>query len=445
MKKILSVTLAIALVFALIACEASSPSYFGKKVMSVTVASAPAYFEGETIDPADIELKIVYDTNATATVNAAEVGMVPAENGDWKADENSTAFTLKYGTDSGLNGSGEVQTWKISVPTQTLSKLVIDTTNAVKEISVVTSGIDYDKLGLVFNAQYAGGSKVVDYATASDLVTGLTIEPETADIEYGVPVAMKVTPADKASFSAEWTVTVIENPAYQLDHFELRWNNEQEIFAVDGGKYINGEGTAVAATLADVDFDLYAVMKAADENGDTAHLVPTTEWTTDEESATTGKLFVDFIEYALSQPLNDTKVNNFKAVVIAKGAAEDGSDVEYTANSLAIAYTDDYVKTFSVDGSKVTCKPGDPINESAFTITAESWASGYEYDGEGEASKNTLTPTYFEIKPDKVKEGFTGSELVITDVTVKSTAPVSYQKAVWDEVEVKITVDQSGN
>ena len=76
MKKIMAVLLTVAVLFAFAACDNSTVNpYFGKQVASVTLESTPDYLGGETINPADVELRVVYDDGTTAFITGDEAGL----------------------------------------------------------------------------------------------------------------------------------------------------------------------------------------------------------------------------------------------------------------------------------------------------------------------------------------------------------------------------------
>ena len=120
MKKIIVCVLSIAVLFAFAACEASTPvSYYGKNVDSITLLSAPDYVQGETLNPADLSFRVVYNNGETATRNGAELGLAPTSgtvgkdleidiSGNYVLDATNT-FGIAYGTTRpGTDGKASV-------------------------------------------------------------------------------------------------------------------------------------------------------------------------------------------------------------------------------------------------------------------------------------------------------------------------------------------------
>ena len=433
MKKIVSVVLTLAVLFAFVACEATTPTLYGKKVMSVTLASAPAYFEGETIDPSAITLRVVYDNGKEGTLNAADVGMSPdivatdpeIELGDYEADANSTPFVITYGTDN----DGRAQTWKINIPTVELTKLVIDPTNAVKEINVGTTASNLDKTGLAYTAYYKGGSKTVSAEFVTTLVKGLTFDvPSTTEAKTGVEITVPST-LTNVELSSKWIVNAVVDPSTVIDHIELRWDDTQEFFYINGNYIDEDQTTPVAATLANIDYEIVAVMK----DGKTEKTINPVS-SVSGEGSTVGLADVDFTEYAATQPLNDKSINTFKANVTVKGATT-AEDQVFKGVELKISYTEDYVTEFSVEYAGKGYAPGKDVKEADFKFTATEWASGKEDYTEKE---NEISTSYFDIKPDQIKKGET-SNVPVTAVEV-TTDNVKYASAIWDEGTCNITV-----
>ena len=79
MKKFMILMLSLAVLFSFAACDNSTVNpYFGKQVASVTLESTPDYLGGETINPADVELRVVYDDGTTAFITGDEAGALTA-------------------------------------------------------------------------------------------------------------------------------------------------------------------------------------------------------------------------------------------------------------------------------------------------------------------------------------------------------------------------------
>ena len=427
MKKIVSVVLTLALIFMFVACEVTTPTLYGKKVMSVTVASAPAYFEGETINPADITLRVVYD-NGETTVNAADAGLIPAEGSDYTADAEKTHFTVAYGFMSSSNSSSNGSyAWDIYIPTQTITGITVNTSAAKTEIAEGTRTVD--TTGVTYTAQYVGGSKAIPATLAESKIT-YTLSFD----EDGKTATVKAEGKDGITITmANWTLAVVKDTSKVIDSVKLVPDADQEFFAINGTFKADKDTAAAAATLESVEYTIEAYNAVGEKIGELDAV--------DSVAAVdaTSKAFVDFDLYAETQALNDEKINNIAATVTVM---VDGETVEKPA-TLVINYVDDYVTEFTVeDGDNVsTYKPGQTINKAEFVFTASAWASGYEYEGT-EASKNSLQPSWFNFEPSFIKKGYSGTSFTITDVVVNtSTAPDYVDNAVVKSGFAGLTVE----
>ena len=95
MKKIISILLALAVVFSFAACENGVvfPENAEKTVLSVTLESAPEYLVGETVDPADVTLRVVYGDRTEDTFTGAELGLTASS---YKLTDEKNTFTFYY-------------------------------------------------------------------------------------------------------------------------------------------------------------------------------------------------------------------------------------------------------------------------------------------------------------------------------------------------------------
>ena len=412
MKKIISVVLSLALVLAIIACEAT-PIVYGKNgVTKVTLASAPAYVKGEMINAADIQLKVAYDDGTDATVNAAEAGMVPAGS-DYKATEGFTAFTVKYGTDT----KGTVLDWDIYVPTVAVTSLEIDPAEAVASVVTGTTASSISKEGLVYTAVYDGGSKDVSLDIANGLAKWTYTYKEAKDGKSAEITVKENKDSIPVTLSSEWTVEVTADPKSVISAIELRWDDTQEFFA-NNGKYLDKtQTTAADATLKVVDFDIYAVM----EEGEPVALNPVTSETlvkSDKDA------FVEFTRHDVAQKLNSVSINTFPATVTYMYNGE----VETYDTELVIEYTDDYVTKFKIEKINASAgyDPGAPINEIDFNFIATAWASSATYEG----AANNLSYADFDIQPDLIQKGDLANKSVTAVEVINKDNP-KVAKAVW--------------
>ena len=167
MKKIISILLALAVVFSFAACENGVvfPENAEKTVLSVTLESAPEYLVGETVDPADVTLRVVYGDRTEDTFTGAELGLTATS---YKLTDVKNTFTVKFGAPvAGDGGTATIKSWNITIPAYKLTKLVVDPTEAVKTVAKDAQTIS--TTGLAFTGTYNGNqTKSVSYDVAKE-------------------------------------------------------------------------------------------------------------------------------------------------------------------------------------------------------------------------------------------------------------------------------------
>ena len=142
MKKIIAVLLSVAVLFAFAACDNSTTNpYFGKQVQSVTLQSSPDYLVGETVNPADIALRVVYTDNTTATIYGDQVGLT-REDGfkivEADATTGSVSFDFTYGSYNALSDkAGKPMPWTIAVPAYKIEGVKVDVAWVTKYVGNV--------------------------------------------------------------------------------------------------------------------------------------------------------------------------------------------------------------------------------------------------------------------------------------------------------------------
>lgn len=422
MKKIAIAVLAFAMIFAIVACEATTqPTWYGKRVTNVTVESAPAYFEGETINPADITLKIQYD-NGTATVNGAAAGLIPATGTSYAAAADYTVLTLEYGVDY----DGKVLEWDVYVPTVKATGLTI---TAPVYSEVIDSAEDLETImnGVTFTLSYDGGSKAVSWDIASKHAP-YTIESTEVESADGKTVQVTLTAKKDANCTIPVTMNAVTytystvDPSKTVASVDLVWNDAQEFFKENGKWKSSHSATSVEssdATLGIVDYSVVATMQDGTKVPLNTNGVKSPEAVDSENDA-----YVDF-DYSTSQKLTGLTTFNATVTYMLNGK------VETAKTALEIKYTEDYVLTFTVTPkvADAVYNLGDPISEGNFNFTAEKWASTYDKHTSGE---NSLDSSWFDITPNYVSKGYTGSTpMSIDSIVVKNTAADKVQGATW--------------
>lgn len=440
MKRIAIAVLTLVMIFSFVACEATTVQpWYGKMVTNVTVASAPAYFVGETINPADITLNIQYD-NGSATVNGVEAGLLPATDSKtgYAVQAGSTKLNLQYGYDR----KGEVLLWDVYVPTVKATGLTVTASNV--PTTTFASEAEAQKAlesCLSFTLSYKGGTKAVTGEVANTNVP-MTMEKTVVKAADGkteqITYSLKETSTNNLPVTfTPVTVTVStvdETKVIDAESFVITQDADQEFYAVNGKWRATHAGNldSDVATLADVDFTVSAKTLAG-EKKDFKVVDSLAKVVSDLDA------YVDYDDYALTQKLNDAKLGNF-AVTITYMYNGEKETAEATFN---FKYTEDYVTKFSVEAPTTPYNPGDEIKEQNFTFKAAEWASGEKY--ENNSSKNSLSSSQFEIEPNYVPYGYwldsSAKETIeITDITPDATDPEVKYAVLDDTSKVSITV-----
>ena len=93
-KSILTIALAVMLVFAFTACNNTAPTspLFGKQIQGVSLVSAPDYVAGETLDASAVTLKVNFDDNTSMNFKGSELGLTMS--GALAAGSNAATATI---------------------------------------------------------------------------------------------------------------------------------------------------------------------------------------------------------------------------------------------------------------------------------------------------------------------------------------------------------------
>ena len=408
MKKIMTVVLALAVIFGFAACsDGSTVSFYGEEALSITVASAPEYIVGQTLNPDDVTLRVVYNQGSDKTFKASELGIKPATAKTFKLEANNT-FTVVYGRDDASTPDVKENEWPITIKAAELTNLVIDTTNAAKDYN----GKVLDVSNLVYTAELANGKKVpVTAAIAHEIADFKFVVSKVKDGKVTVSLEKASeetsTPAEKVKFATEWTLTAAER---KIKSVEITQDTSKDVFEWNG----ETRNKISAVTY---------LMTVSYENGDVDKPV----------AATTAEV----VDTDVTHDLDDTYTVAVKVTIDGK---------EYTDNSVTIAPTKDRITGFKVqhkmefgddNKSQYVFKPGETIWAYTFSIVDPVWASGHEYkEGDGDNYNFKFDTNDLVIEPSMVPEGWGDNPYPNNDTPLKFTLK-SYPAAVADTDSVK--------
>ena len=366
MKKIISILLALAVVFSFAACENGVvfPENAEKTVLSVTLESAPEYLVGETVDPADVTLRVVYGDRTEDTFTGAELGLTASS---YKLTDVKNTFTVKFGAPV----EGTIKPWSINIPAYKLDKLVVDPTEAVKTVAKDAQTIS--TTGLAFTGTYNGNqTKSVSYDVAKESFKNLAFTVDTSVEKEDVKVAVAAD-NEGVTISPEWYVDVVEatNPKAAVN-VTLKQLTEADNEKADGTNEVFRGGDN---TLADIKF--VAIVTPAEGEDVTVTLTANSDGTGYTGTYNTNER-VDVIwnDFVNTKELDANAATSFTATVTVK----DADGVYYTDNAatLPVEYTEDYPLTYNIQlkSDETTFEAGSEITNNFFEFRAMSWASG---------------------------------------------------------------------
>ena len=380
MKKIMAVLLSVAVLFAFAACDNSTTNpYFGKQVISVTLADSPDYIEGETINPADIDLRVVFD-NGSAVISADTVGLTrttaAADGEEFKvssadASAKSIEFKFNYGSYNAFDEDSGLKTWKIQVPVYEVEGLKIGTANAATTVKKDAAEVSLD--GLAFSIVYDGTSeKTVSKADLATYGIDLKATATTTTVDAKVKVSVAdsgsaALSADKIKLDADWYVTVTEDPATVIKDVAIELDPDYDLFKVDGAGTVNN-------SLKETHF----IVTVTYEDPETT---PTEYKGTIDSISPTG-VSVAFSEYA-GEKLEEEFGKDFAPTTV-KAFVTIGDEV-YTP-TLEMDYTEDYPVAIEASTTIEKFRWGYEFETGDFDYKVTALASGASIDGGSRAA-----------------------------------------------------------
>ncbi len=410
MKKIMAVVLSLAVLFAFAACSDGPTKFFGKDVLGVVVESTPDYIENEVLNPADVDLRVIFNDGSEAVYSGSELGM----SGTFKLTAGANKFTVNFGLVSG-ESSVESKSNEVVINAAEVTKLVIDPTNAPKELLPAMSGdidVALNAAGLVFKAEYGNGkSKEVSLDLAKELVSGLALTKVEGNV--GDELEIKVTTGDNAEVSPKWTVTIAEAEDY-FKEFRVTQILDKE------HKLFNIGADDKPHTLEDVELAVSAVYEK-----DGIEVVRPLEIgdATDEVSVSWGK-------YADTFDLRRTDKNAPTSVVLTLNAEDEDDDIVRTVSIPGgIKFTEDYATEVNVayknGATKLELTAGALINSNMFDYYAKEWASGKDVK-DADKGDAIADSSLFEVKPGRVPYGTPAGETVDLTFTYEANSEVEF-------------------
>ena len=397
MKKIMAVLFSVAMLFAFASCDNSTTSnpYFGQQVQRVVLESAPDYVVGDTINPADVQIRVVYD-NGSAIISGEEAGMYSSTNSFLATASGYAEFEVNYGSDNPyLTDTPSVKDWTINVPVYAIDKIKVDATAGATTIAKGASSVSTE--GLAYTIVYTKGTTEVErtataldltkmgiFVTASAITTSAEIDDEVAVTvavqqylsDSPAPVKTEVNPKD-------WKVSVVEDSANTIASVKIEQNTKVDVFYLDSTSTLPDSTNLADGTQTFKNNTISALpwkVTVTFGNGDTATYTGTGSADGTGSDSRLSKVSVKFVDYSkATTTLVSTRTDTFNVRITVDPTA-DGAENNITDTSLPFDYTDDYptVITASTAEGK-TYKAGDLIDIDDFTFYATTYASGVKY------------------------------------------------------------------
>lgn len=434
MKKIMSVLLAVAVLFAFAACDNSTTSnpYFGQQVQRVVLESAPDYVEGEIINPADVKVIVEYD-NGSVILTGEEVGLYNDTNG-FEATAGSNGlmeFAVNYGSDNpffadSTNPAG-VKKWTISIPVYAISKVKVDATNGP---ATIEQGKTYvEAKDLVYSIVYKKGTTEIERAVSyQDLTTilGYTVSattPATADVDAGSKVLVTVeVKKDAGTNIAEttpkaWYVEVVEDGANVIDTVTITQDPDGILF---NSKTIPEGADKSSSLVKNTINDIPWLVTVTFKNGDVATYTGTGSnngtKTSDTDATVAGRINsvgVKFVDYSNAKTMiADADSMKFNVRITVDPKATEAKDV-VTDTSATFATTADYATEIAIVNTN-KYEAGDLINIDDFDFYVTKYASGLVYTEEDKKEVSSAVLSNIELVTTSVNWGTEEGNYAVT-------------------------------
>ena len=146
-KTFLIGVLAALMLFAFTACENSAPTspIYGKDILGVSPVTVPDYIEGETLDPADVTLKVLFDDDTSANFTGTELNLTKATG--MKLAAGTNVFTATF------NG----KTFNVNIPAYKPELVTFNVSGIKQDYISLESGATIDLEGITVTVTYNNG------------------------------------------------------------------------------------------------------------------------------------------------------------------------------------------------------------------------------------------------------------------------------------------------
>lgn len=393
-KTFLIGVLAALMLFAFTACENSAPTspIYGKDILGVSPVTVPDYIEGETLDPADVTLKVLFDDDTSANFTGTELNLTKS---DMKLAVGTNVFTATF---NGKNFNVNIPAYKPELVTFNVSGIKQDYISLEED-----STIDLD--GITVTVTYNNGKtkeatdwwfidkKNNDSISAADVLYFYSVggdTPEDGDT-ITVPNGLMNTSVTGSGYAFTGTKTfkiVDEANPITITNVEVKrvlkdGTNYYEIFRVGSKNTLANFKFDMTVTFSDGTKRViknYGTGFVAATASDGVSAVGTFTFAEDQKPGD-GAWTITLVDYDIANFKFDEKTTKTNVVIEAKNG-----DFTATSDTISVESIEDYPLTITAkikkdgtgeDAKDITYAEGIDVKVSDFTYEATgAWASG---------------------------------------------------------------------
>ena len=383
-KTILVGVLAAMMLFAFTACENSTPEvpiYGNATVVGASLASAPDYLDGDTLNPDEIKVNVLLNVGEPITYTGTEMGITAEE---LEAGANAAQATIP-GTE--LKYDITVYAYKAEAYTVNLS--TAPSTITAENYSTIQDSIQV-------SISYNNGSTMtrsfadVGFSWASSIGTYIDYKEGDTTVDVGAAFRKAAENDKTVTINGEWKPTISVAAAKTVKSISIKQDSKLEYFMVGDNK-----------TLTEDNFKFTATFTYSDNTTDV--------FTSEELDGTTYDYEILNLATSGVTFSNDLKSFDLKIAIVD---AED--ELVGEIQTVTVKAVEDYPISFNVAQVKKTDAPtenayeywiGDDFAPQEFVFTVNEFASkNTSYTAE---DKKIDSSNFKVVSPSKIKDGYT--------------------------------------
>ena len=386
------------MLFAFTACENSAPTspIYGKDILGVSPVTVPDYIEGETLDPADVTLKVLFDDDTSANFTGTELNLTKAT--DMKLAAGTNVFTATF------NG----KTFNVNIPAYKPELVTFNVSGIKQDYISLESNATIDLDGITVTVTYNNGktkeatdwwfvdkknNDTIDADTilAFYQVSGETLEDgDTITVPNNLITAYVANDSTLKGYALEGTKTFkIVDEANPVTITDV----EVKRVLKEGTSYYEIFRVGTNNTLANFKFDMtitfsdgtkrviknYGTGFASASNAGVSTVGTFT--IAEDQKPGAGAWTVTLVDYDIANFKFDEKTTKANVVIEAKNG-----DFTATSDTFSVESIEDYPLTITAtikkdgtgdDADNITYEEGKDVSVGDFTYVATgAWASG---------------------------------------------------------------------